>query len=211
MSIPNNINLYRITHINNLDFILKSKNITCKNHVKYDPNFIGIGDSSLIQNRTTKPIPIDPKGNFSDYVSHYFGKRSPMLYNIQHGYNNVVRRNPEEIIYLVTNFEEVKKNDSKFVFTDGHGYHHLSQFFNHESQLCEVDWKIVNLIRWNDTEDDPDRKRRKQAEFLIYKEVPISMLIAIVVYNKNAKAIVKEKLEDYNIESNIFVKPDWYY
>ena len=114
-----------------------------------------------------------------------------MLYNIQKGYNNVVKRKPEDIIYLVTSFKTIKENKSEFVFTDGHGYHNLSQFFNDEKYLKEVDWKTVSLIKWNDTEDDPDRKRKKQAEFLIYKEVPFSMIKAIITYNESTKIKIR--------------------
>ncbi len=211
MKRPDTIYLYRITHIDNLDFILKSKMICCPNSKNSDSNFIGIGDSSLIQSRKSKQIPIAPNGDFSDYVAFYFGARSPMLYNIQNGYNNVTKRKPEDIVYLITNFETVKENKSEFVFTDGHGYHNFSQFFNQEIDLKEVDWKMVNLIRWNDTEDDPDRKRKKQAEFLIHNEVPISMIGVIVVYNEDVKTNILTKLADNNIECNVVVKSKLYY
>lgn len=190
---------------------MKTKTINCPNSNNCDPNFIGIGDSSLILSRKTRQIPIIPNGDFSDYVAFYFGVRSPMLYNIQKGFNSVIKRNPEDIIYLITSFDIVKENKSKFVFTDGHSYHHLSQFFNQEVDLKEVDWKTVNLIRWDDTEDDPDRKRKKQAEFLIYNDVPISMIVAIVVYNENAKTIISAKRAENNIECNVVVKSNYYY
>ncbi len=211
MKKPDTIYLYRITHIDNLDFILKSKLICCQNSDNSDPNFIGIGDSSLIQSRKSRQIPIVPNGDFSDYVAFYFGARSPMLYNIQKGFNNVTKRNPEDIIYLITNVDTVKENKSEFVFTDGHGYHHFSQFFNQEEDLKEIDWKTVNLVRWYDTEDDPDRKRRKQAEFLIHNEVPISMISVIVVYNENTKTKILTKLTENNIECNVVVESDLYY
>ena len=211
MKKPDTIYLYRITHIDNLDFILKSKKICCPNSKNSDPSFIGIGDSSLIQSRKSIQIPIVPNGDFSDYVAFYFSPRSPMLYNIQKGFNNVTKRNPEDIIYLITNFDTVKENKSEFVFTDGHTYHSLSQFFNQEIDFKEVDWKTVNLVKWNDTEDDPDRKRKKQAEFLIHNEVPISMISAIVVFNENAKTNILTKIAENNIECNVIVKPSLYY
>ncbi len=211
MKVPDTIYLYRITHIDNLDFILKSKVLSCPNSNNCNPNFIGIGDLSLIKSRKSRKIPIAPNGGFSDYVSFYFGARSPMLYNIQKGFNNVPKRNPADIIYLISSFQKVKENKLEFVFTDGHGYHQFSQFFNKEEDLKEIDWKAVNLIRWNDTEDDPDRKRRKQAEFLIYKEVPISTIGAIAVYNEEVKSKTLTKLAKYNIECHVIVKPNLYY
>ena len=41
----------------------------------------------------------------------------------------------------------------QYIFTDGHAYNHLSQFFNEEKDLKEIDWKAVNLVKWNDTEE----------------------------------------------------------
>ena len=49
MKTPDTIYLYRITHINNLDFIFKSQKISCQNSPDNDSNFIGIGDSTLIR------------------------------------------------------------------------------------------------------------------------------------------------------------------
>lgn len=208
---PDTIYLKRIIHIDNLDYILTIGKLTCLNHSESDKNYTNIGDTTLISSRGTRNIPINPKGNFSDYVAFYFGARPPMLYNIQHGFNEVIKRAPETIIYLVTSFIEVKKSGRPFVFTDGHAYHMMSQFYNMESDLKEVDWKAVKLVRWNDTEEDPDRKRRKQAEFLVYKELPISALIAIVVYNNEAKSKVLSIFEKYDLTFEVAVKPEWYY
>jgi len=211
MAIPDRIYLYRITHIDNLDYILKSGKLTCPSHVDCDPNYIGIGDTTLIGNRSSKQINIEPKGDFTDYVAFYFGARSPMLYAIQKGFNGVTKRNPQEIIYLVTDFENIKVNNCKYVFTDGHGYHSMSQFFNNEDGLAEVDWNAVKLIRWTDTEDDPDRKRRKQAEFLVFKELPLSALIGSVVYSEDAKNTVLTKFSKHDFNFTVVVKPNLYY
>ena len=211
MAKPDKIYLYRITHIDNLDFILKLGKLTCPNHPDCDPNYIGIGDSTLIGSRSLKQIDIEPKGNFTDYVAFYFGVRSPMLYSIQKGFNRVTKRNPETIIYLVTTFDNIQQSDSQYVFTDGYGYHSMSQFFNNKEDLEEVDWNAVNLIRWNDTEDDPDRKRRKQAEFLVYSELPLSVITAVVVYNEITKNEILGKFKKHGFSCDVIVKNKWYY
>jgi len=208
---PDNIYLKRLIHIDNLDYILTIGKLTCLNHSENDSNYTNIGDTTLIRSRGTRDIPVNPGGNFSDYVAFYFGARPPMLYNIQNGFNQVTKRAPETIIYLVTSFIEVKKSRRPFVFTDGHAYHMMSQFYNKESDLKEVDWNAAKLFRWNDTEEDPDRKRRKQAEFLVYKELPVGALVAIVVYNNDAKSKVFSIFEKYDSALDVVVKPNWYY
>lgn len=143
MTIPSPIYLYRIIHINNLPIIIANKGITCPSHSYANTDYIRIGDDSLIAHRREMPIRLNPGGTFDDYVAFYFGRRSPMLYNIKNG------------------------------------YHHLSQIFNTEEGFAHIDWRIINASKWFDTWDDPDRKRRKQAEFLIYKSLPIEALIAL--------------------------------
>lgn len=211
MPIPDRIYLYRITHIDNLDFIFQSGKLTCPSHSESDSDYIGIGDSTLIGSRSSKQIDIEPKGNFTDYVSFYFGSRSPMLYSIQKGYNGVTQRNAETIVYLVSTFENIKECKSQYVFSDGHGYHLMSQFFNNEESLEEVDWNIVNNKQWNDTEDDNDRKRRKQAEFLVHKELSLSEIVGIVVYNEAAKTRILAKFANSDFSCNVIVKQDLYY
>ncbi len=211
MARPDRIYLYRITHIDNLDFILELGKLTCPSHANSDPKYIGIGDPTLIGSRSSKQININPKGNFTDYVAFYFGARSPMLYEIQNGFNGVTKRNPEEIIYLVTTYKKITEYECQYVFSDGHGYHLMSQFFNDEDSLDEVDWETVNLVHWNDTEDDPDRKRRKQAEFLVFKELPLSALIAVVVYNQPVKNEILAKFAGYDLICSVIVEPNWYY
>lgn len=211
MAKPSKIYLYRITHIDNLDFILESGKLTCPSNPDCDSDYIGIGDAILIQSRSSKEVNIEPNGNFTDYVAFYFGARSPMLYSIQKGFNGVTQRSPETIIYLVTTFDNINENESQYVFSDGHGYHSMSQFFNAEDDLEEVDWDAVKLRRWNDTEDDPDRKRRKQAEFLVYGEVSLSAIVGIGVYNEAAKTNILAKFAEHDFSCNVIVKPDLYY
>jgi hypothetical protein len=112
----NKILLYRITHIKNLDYIFDIGKLTCPNHPEKDPNYINIGDSILIQSRSNKQIYLSPYGSFNDYVSFYFGPRSPMLYNIWKGYNGVIQRPQDDIIYIITSFSNVKDCGKQFVF-----------------------------------------------------------------------------------------------
>ena len=124
---------------------------------------------------------------------------------------NVEKRKPEDIIYLVTTFEQIKKHNCEYIFTDGHAYHNYSQFFNHEKDLMEIDWQAVKLKQWADTEEDPDRKRRKQAEFLIYQELPLLALVGIIVYNEAAQKVVSSKLMAHNLSYKIHISSNYYY
>ncbi len=211
MSIPERKYIYRIVHINNLDYILSCGKLTCPVHNDADPNYVGIGDKSLKDSRRTKQIEISPFGTFSDYVAFYFGYRSPMLYNIKNGYLGVLKRSQEEIIYLVSSIEKVVSLKSDFVFYDGHGYHNFSQAFNDVKFLDKIDWDIVNASKWFDSESDPDRKRRKQAEFLIKNELTIDAIIGIAAYNDKALNNVSSQLKKHSREIKTVAMSNWYY
>lgn len=211
MILPSQIMLFRIIHYNNLEYILKMGKITCPSHKLADSNYLGIGDESLIGSRKTRSISIEPYGTFNDYVSFYFGSRSPMLYSIKNGYNGVTKRSQTEIIYLIVSFEFIKNSGIKYAFFDGHGYHNFSRAYNTEDGLLQIDWNVVNARKWFDTEDDPDRKRRKQAEFLIYKEVPIAAVSSIGVYDEEVKGHVESLLKRLNNNINVVVFNGGYY
>ncbi len=134
-----------------------------------------------------------------------------MLYNIQNGYNNVTKHSPDSIIYLVTAFDKIKENKQAYVFTDGHGYHQFTQFFNDEADLKHVDWNAVKLRQWNDTESDPDRKRRKQAELLVHSELPVCALVVVVVYDGVVKSTILTRFVKQGLKLAVVVKPQWYY
>ena len=211
MSIHDTIYLFRLIHIDNLDYILTRGILTCPNHPLRDENYLNIGDQTLIKSRNKKQIPVEPGGYFHDYVAFYFGYRPPMLYEIQRGYNKVIKRHPSEIIYLVTTFDEVKNAGLSFVFTDGHAYHNFTQFFKHESELKHVDWSAVYLKKWNETEEDPDRKRRKQAELLIHKELPLELIKAFFTYDDAARQKILSIFGKHGFTCSVLVKPQWYY
>jgi len=211
MAIPSPIYLYRIIHIDNLPYIIRRSEITSPSNVNADPDYIVIGDDSLKEHRKDMPINLPPYGTVKDYIAFYFGMRSPMLFNIQYGNVGVTRRSQDEIIYMVTSFEKVKEMGVPYVFYDGHGYHHLSQLFNSEEGLSHVDWNTVNATKWNDTEEDPDRKRRKQAEFLLFRALPLDAIIAFATYSDSSKKQVENIVNNAHTSIATIVKPEWFY
>jgi len=210
-NIPSPVYLYRIIHVDNLPFILDEQELRCPNHLDSDPDYLGIGDITLIQSRGSKVIPIEPGETFRDYISFYFGPRSPMLFEIKHGYNNVIKRNQEDIIYLIVTVDSILKQACDYVFFDGHGYHNFSGCYKDLRDLAQVDWNIVKAKYWNNNENDPDRKRRKQAEFLVNKSIPWIAIQSICVYNSTAKQYVQNILNSRNISCTVLIKTDYYY
>ena len=56
-----------------------------------------------------------------------------------------------------------------------------------------------------------DRKRRKQAEFLVYEFCPWSLIQEIAVINRVNKDRVEQLLTLARLQKIVSVKPQWYY
>ncbi len=211
------INIYRITHIDNIPHILKY-GITHKNSKNKNPKFIAIGDSSLIKTRNEKKVSITNGTEviiktitLGDYIPFYFGVKMPMLYVIQHGGNFVPHPvQAENIIYVVCSVTKINDLGYEYYFSDGHATDVLSTFYN-KDKLTElpqiIDWKAVKTPYWGG-EDNLDIKRKKQAEFLVKGDISPECIIGFGCFNENAK----NKLLSFGIEKRkIKIIPKAYY
>ncbi len=131
--------LYRITHIDNLKHIFQTGKICTQNHKLSDQNYISIGDNAIINRRKNRQIINDKK--ISDFVSFYFSYKSPMLYIIQHGFQGIEQRNPEDVVYLFATIEKIVENDYEYCFTDGQANARITIVYNSLNDLDKLDWK----------------------------------------------------------------------
>ena len=197
--------VFRLTHIDNIKYIM-SKGLVRASSPLRDENYVSIGDVQVIQVRKDRKF----QGyQLSDFMPFYFGPRSPMLYVIQHGYNGVRKVKPEDIVYCVVRIEDIIKNDIDCIFTDRHALSSLTNYY-YKSSLA----KLNNIVNYDDVystfwniEDDPDLKRRKEAELLINEDLPAQYIRGIVVYNDKAK----EYLINLGVAAELIVVMPGYY
>ena len=165
--------IYRIIQVENLAVYLRRNALHAPLHTPEDGLiYTTIHDLEIQRMRSQERIPCGPGGTIHDYVSFYFGYLSPMLYCLHAGKVEGYKGNQETIIYLVTTCQEIERRDMEFVFSDGHGIAAFTSWFDQLSDLDQVDWQMVYQRYWSDTDADPDRQRRKQAEFLVYQSCP---------------------------------------
>ena len=116
---------------------------------------------------------------------------------------------PEDIVYCVVRIEDIIKNDIDCIFTDGHALSSLTNYY-YKSSLANlnniVNYDDVYSTFWN-IEDDPDLKRRKEAELLINEDLPAQYIRGIVVYNDKAK----EYLINLGVAAELIVVMPGYY
>jgi hypothetical protein len=182
----NKIYLYRMTHIANVPHV-SAHGITHRNSPFANPNFTPIGDPTLISTRDE--FVLDNGRTLGEYIPFYFGTRTPMLFKIQKGLDSLVATPPEKIVYIVTSAQQIIEQESDFVFTDGHAVDKFSsQYLPNEIGMLEelLDFKAIKAKYWKD-ENDLDKKRRKQAEFLLFGDLPFASILGFIVYNETAK------------------------
>lgn len=188
----NEIWLYRIVHIDNLEYLL-THGMFYKDHVSADKNYINIGDSSLMQQRSEYAVGINPpNGLLGEYVPFYFGPLSPMLFNIKTGYRGITQRSQQDIVYICCDVMSVISNCESWCFTDGHAKNAITTFYNNTEDLKNVDIALAYERYWSNNDQDFDRMRKKQAEFLVKYQVPVECVSNIVVYNEPSKKRVEE-------------------
>lgn len=200
--------IYRITHVENMSHICQF-GITHQNSKNKSPNYVSIGDSSLINTRNEKGIEINGKC-LGDYIPFYFGYRSPMLYVIQKGYNGVEIQNGSNIIYCVSSIQKVLDSKIPFLYTDGHATNNFTKFYEPKdiANITEqLDFEAINATFWR-KENDLDFKRRKEAEFLLENDLPLDCILGYAVLND----IAKNKLIGIGIDSNkVGIRKKYYY
>lgn len=64
---------------------------------------------------------------------------------------------------------------------------------------------------WKNTAEDPDRMRRRMAEFLVYERVPISCLVGVAVRTQGMKEQVEGVLAARGVVLPVRVRPGWYF
>ena len=99
-----------------------------------------------------------------------------------------------------------------FAFTDGHAVMAYADFYDDLDALeFEIDWKLMESRYWFDTEDDPNRKCRRQAEFLVHQFCPWTLITEIGVINTTIQAEVQQILQNFNYQTPVKIYPKWYY
>jgi ssDNA thymidine ADP-ribosyltransferase DarT-like protein len=208
---PQLARIFRIVHISNVPWILDHGGLQCANSNDADPNYVNIGNASLIDKRTRRYVPIPPGGPLSDYVPFYFTPFSIMMYNIKTGYGGITRRNNTDIVMLVSSIYRLEELGTPFVFTNQHAYAVDTEFYNDLQHLDEIDWPLLQRRDFKTDDNDPGKQLRYQAEALIHRYVPLEAILGIVCVNDVVKGSLESLLEQRSIELAVRSMPTWYF
>ena len=204
--------IYHITHISNICSMVTAGGIWCDaliNSRNLAP--LVIGYEHIKERRSKREVEVAKGGFLSEYVPFYFCPRSPMLYVIHHGFIQGYQGGQSKVLHLVSSVEVVQAKSLSFFFTDGHAEQQISHQFGSSNDLDKLDWQVINDPIWHNISSDTDRKRRKQAEFLVHNFFPWDLIKEIGVYDEQMKNEVCKVLNKSGCKSVVKVHQNWYY
>ncbi|MFC5830034.1 DUF4433 domain-containing protein [Nonomuraea insulae] len=210
---PHDRFIYHFTHVNNLSQILKDGVLLSDSHVQARQKLaVEIGDLDVKNRRRSMKVMRPPGGCPADYVPFYFAPRSPMLYVISKGSVEQYQEGQGPLIYLVSSVDRIVSERLDWVFTDGNCASGITEYFDDLAKLEQaVDWPLMESRLWNNTAEDPDRMRRRMAEFLVHHRVPWRCFLGIATKTKKIEKEVKEILDGKSDSIYVGTRSDWYY
>lgn len=135
-----------------------------------------------------------------------------MLYTINQGNVPGYDEGQEPIVHLVSTAQAVEASGRPFVFTDGHAIVFPSRMFGHLSDLNHITWEVMPQQYWHDNDPKyPDRKRKRQAEFLVHQFFPWSLVTEVAVMGFNRRMQVEALLRQSVHKPQVVTRREWYY
>ena len=205
--------IVHFTHVRNLPGILAAGCLRADNRVdRRSALAVEAADLEIKSSRRAIRIGLAPFGCVADYVPFYFAPRSPMLYKLAKGGVPTYAGGQDPLIYLVSTVGTVTDAGLRWLFSDGNCAATVTQVFDDCGLLDSVvDWQLMAATMWKNTADDPDRMRRRMAEFLVYESVPLSCVAEIAVRTQGMKEQVAALLAATTVRLPVRVRPNWYF
>ena len=207
--------IYHITHVSNLSSIIAAGGLWCDSvrsaRVASGATVIGIAHQHIKDRRARKIVSLAAGGTLADYVPFYFAPRSPMLFAISRGHVAGYTGGQEHVIHLVSTVDHARDLGTLWCFTDGHADMEISRQYDDLASLDQIDWNLMKETWWNDTMLDGDRKRRRQAEFLVHQTFPWTGITEIGVISDKMASHVQPAMKGALHQPEVVVRSGWYY
>jgi ssDNA thymidine ADP-ribosyltransferase DarT-like protein len=135
-----------------------------------------------------------------------------MLFSIKCGNVPGVSPDQRQLAYLVSSTEAAYDAGLACVFTDGNAATAFTDFFDDPTDLATVvDWPVMRLGYWANTADDPDRRRRRMAEFLVHEAAPLALITEIGVYDAEVATVVADLATAEGRNVTVPIRRSWYF
>lgn len=190
--------MHHITHIKNLENILKSKKLIARNFLKHE--FTDTANHGIINSR----IRVNDK-DLNDYVP-FHNDNFQIEYGIPYNYRVCKNNGKSKMIYLI--FDSIKVTFSPFNKCLYYIYHPTSNYYKECYSFGEflemTNLELNNLPKIFKNKLDFSSHYVKEylmSEILVYDYVSLDYLKKIFVYNNETKEKVEELLKKYKYEN----------
>lgn len=208
---PEKALIFRIVHVENVEWILDAGGIDCRNSSEPNPNYINIGNAELIDKRAHHAVPASKGGTLSDYVPFYFTPFSMMMYNIHTGYGGIRKRKNSEIVIFVSSIHRLRELGLDYAYTNKHAYMADADFYDTPDNLDVIDWEILQNRDFRRDDLDPEKCDRYQAEALVYECVPLSAFIGIGCHSLPVQKRLESWIQNRSLDLSVKVVSKWYF
>jgi ssDNA thymidine ADP-ribosyltransferase, DarT len=215
MPTPSRPKIYHITHVDNLPAIIGTKRLLSDAEISKSggPSMM-VGMSRIKQRRLTE-IKLDecyPDDFVGEYVPFYFCPRSVMLYLIWKRNSELTYQGGQgPIVHLEADLhkaiEWAEEKSRKWAFSLSNASAYGVEFRSEVDKLDEINWPAVAASDWG----NPNTKHWKQAEFLIYRSFPWSLVDRIGVRDNAIAQQTAQALVAADHHPPIEIKREWYY
>jgi O-acetyl-ADP-ribose deacetylase (regulator of RNase III) len=193
--------LYYITHINNLQSILRYGILSHRQVEEQGVPFIRIYNAEIVANREIRQTP-DGKSLW-DYANVYFQPRNPMLYKVTN------EADKKDIVILGIS-PQIVNTPGAFISL-GNAASPLSSILNIEDGLNAVNdeyWSIINSDWWK-TEDGT--KRKIMAECLVPNQIPPAQIHSIYVASQEVGDKIRPVLKSFSLQVSVVAEPHMFF
>lgn len=191
--------LYYITHIDNLESILKHGILSHRQIDERGIEYTAIYDRGIVSNR--KMIKTPEGHSLWDYANLYFQPRNPMLYRV------IREKGTQDIIVLKIKKTILNRND--ILITDGNAASFQTQIKSLNKSELSLITKLVNKEYWN---NEDGSKRQIMSECLVPNNVNPNLIDCIYVASENGAASKsREILKHAQSHLNVIVEPKMFF
>ena len=170
-----------------------------------------IGVSGIKQRRLTNPLKSRPGLHVGDCAPFYLCPRSVMLYVIHKrnhpdlgyrgGQNSIVHPEAD----LRESVDWADRNERRWAFTLSNAGSRYFEDCCDLAQLGRIDWKAVESRCWQDNRDG------KQAEFLVERSFPWTLIERIGVNSDSIGGRVGQAIREAGHQPSVRLMPEWHH
>lgn len=185
--------LYYISHINNLQSILKNGILSHEGIARLGLKYTPIYDKNVVSIRKDKSTPA--KLSLWHYANLYFQPRNPMMYSVVHA-------NQKENLVVISASKKVLYEPGAFI-TDGNAANAPTQFYSPAEGLKVLgrQWSIIRNEWWN---KEDGSKRKIMSECLVPNRVKSDHINSLYVVS----GVVANRVKLITGERHVSVVPE---